>query len=328
MSFAHRPSARIEIAGQSLSAAEAGLKSLDLALGLGCHGRAEMTFWTGSKFAGASSGEACTIELGADGDETLVLTGEVIARRQERDGIVLEALDKSSKLSRLRQTITFEDSSIDDIVLRIAGEADMSANSDADDTLSIYYVTAHRPLWDHLRDLAALGGRDLHTDADGTLLFLEGGAGSDHTLRYGAELLGWNVIAGETPTPTTFAAHGTASQSGTWHWVGTDPLGEEPGQARVIGAFADQELADTASGASAARSARAALQGQLLVTGNAALRPADAVTVTDLPGGDPDGMRIRAVRHRLDGETGFTTTLEIEGGGDGGGLLGLLGGLV
>ena len=328
MSFAHRPSARIEIAGQSLSAAEAGLQTLEVALGLGRHGRAELTLWTGSKFAGASAGEACTIELGAEGDETLVLTGEIIARRQERDGIVLEALDKSGKLSRLRQTITFEDSSIDDIVSRIAGEADMSVQSDAGDTLAIYYVTAHRPLWDHLRDLAALGGRDLHTGADGTLLFLEGGAGTDHTLRYGAELLGWTVIAGETPVPTTFAAHGTASQSGTWHWIGTDPLGEDPGQARVIGAFADQSLADTASEASAARSARAALQGQLLVTGDAALRPADTVSVTDLPGGDPDGMRICAVRHRLDGETGFTTTLDIQGGGDGGGLLGLVGGLI
>ena len=258
-----------------------------------------MTVWTGSKFASAAAGEEITIALGAMGDETLVMTGQVSAKRQTRDGIVIEALDASGPLSRARQTITFEDSSVDDIVSRIAGEADMQFSSDASDTLNIYYVAAHRPLWDYLRDLSVLTGRDLNVDPEGKLLFLKGGAGSDHTLRYGAELMAWNVHAGETPTPTSFAAHGTSSSSGTWHWIGTDPLGEEPGQARVIGAFADQSLADTATEASATMAARAALQGHLLITGNATIRAADTATITDLPGGDPDGLRVRAVQHLL-----------------------------
>ena len=302
------------------------MQSLSVSLGLGCHGRADMTLWTGSKFADSAAGDAFELSLGPKDDEVPVMTGTVIGRHQTTGGLKIEALDSSGILSRTRLSITFEESSVDDIVSRIASEADLDVTSDAGDTLSIYYVSAHRPLWDHLRELARLTGRDLSVDPEGQIRFLADGAGSEHTLRYGAELITWDVVATETPVPLAFAAHGTASESGNWHWVGSDPLGEEPGHARVIGTFADRSLADAAAEASAARASRAALQGRLTVTGNAELRPADTIQVTDLPGGDPDPLRIRTVHHSIDGETGFTTTLEIEGGGDGGGLLGALAG--
>lgn len=328
MSYVYRPSARIEIAGQSLSSAEAGLRYLAVDLGLGRHGSAQLTLWAGSKFSDVVSGDACTIALGSEGDETQVFCGQVSVRRQQTDGVVIEMLDTSSALSRTRQSITFEESSIDDIVARLTTEVGIGVTSDARETLAIYYVAAHRTLWDHLRDLADLTGRDLSVDASGDLVFLESGSGADHSLRYGAELLDWTIEAGETPRSTTFAAHGTASQSGTWHWIGTDPLGKDPGQARVVGVFSDQSLADTATEASAAYASRASLQGTVFVTGNTALRPADSITISDLPGGDPDPLRIRTVRHRFGGERGFTTVLGVEGGGAGGGLLAQIGGLL
>lgn len=324
MAYAFRPNAVTEIAGRSLTAAEAGLQSLDIGLGLGCHGWAELSLWPGSAFAGAAPGDALTLALGPDGDEVAVLTGTVSARRHEAGAVVIEALDLSGALGRARSTITFEATSVADIVQRLADEASLQIDSDTTESLSIYYVQADRPLWDYLRDLARLTGRDLGVAADGMLLFRKPDAGSTHTLRYGAELIRWRVTADETPVAIARGAHGTASQSGNWHWIDADPMGEDPGPARIEGVLSDRDLAEIATDAAASRATRAALGGWLLVTGDAELRPADSITVTDLPGGDPDPLRIRSVRHRLDGATGFTSLLEVEGGGSASGLGGLL----
>ncbi len=281
-----------------------------------------MTLWPGSAFADAGPGDTVALSIGPAGDELPVLTGTVTARHSERDAVVIEALDLSGALGRARTTITFEETRLGDIVRRIADEASMQADTDATETLSIYYVQAHRPLWDHLRDLSTLTGRDLAVDADGVLLFRKPEGGTTRTLRYGAELISWRVTGEEAPLAIARAAHGTASVSGNWHWVDPDPLGEEPGPARVEGVLTDRDMAATATDAATGRSERAALGGWLLVTGDAEIRPADSAAVTDLPGGDPDPLRIRTVRHSLDGVTGFTTLLEVEGGGTAGGLLG------
>lgn len=322
MTYAYRPNAVIDIAGQTLTAAEAGLQSLNVTLGLGRHGRADMTFWSGSKFASANAGDPFTLAIGQKDDETQVMTGTITARGQNTDSVVLEALDQGGTLSQTRSSITFEESTISDIVTRIADEAGVQAQADGDDTLSIYYVAPQRPLWDHLRDLARLTGRDLSVDPEGQLLFQPADNGASHTLRHGAELMGWQVHTGETPGSVTYGAHGTSSESGNWHWIGTDPLGENPGLARIIGALSDRSLADTASEAHAEAMDRAAIFGHLAITGNARIRPADSAIVTDLPGGDPNPLRVRGVHHQLGGDTGFVTCLDIEGGDASGGLLG------
>lgn len=326
MSYSYRPSARIEIAGQSLSAAEAGLEALLLSCGLGRHGHVEMALWTASKFADAQPGDSCTVALGGMDDEVLVFTGWIAGRRQQAGAIVLEALDAGGALSRARQTVTFEDSSIDDIVAQLAQEAGLDVQSDASDVLPIHYVSAARPVWDHLRDLARLTGRDLQVDPEGVLLFLEAGAGAQHDLRHGAELIDWRVIAADVPMALAYGPHGGEAAGGSWHHIGADPLGETPGPARIVGSFSAQVLADSATEAEATRVARAGLGGTLTVTGNAALRPGDRLTVTGLPGGDPGPLRIRAVEHHLSGDQGFVTRVTVEGGGDGG-LFGL-GGLI
>ncbi len=326
MSYSYRPSARIEIAGQSLSAAEAGLETLTLSCGLGRHGRVEMALWTASKFAGAQPGDSCAVALGAMGDEVTVLTGQISGRRQETGAIVLEALDVGGALSRARQTATFEENSSDDIVAQLAQEAGLNVRSDASDILPIHYVSAARPVWDHLRDLARLTGRDLQIDPEGVLLFLEAGAGAQHEIRHGAELLDWQITAEDTPVALTYGPHGGEAAGGSWHHIGADPLGEAPGPARIVGSFSSQAVADTATEAEATRVARAGQGGTLTVTGNAALRPGDTLSVTGLPGGDPDPLRIRVVEHHLSGARGFVTHLTVEGGGDGG-LFGL-GGLI
>lgn len=322
MTYTYRPNAVIEIAGQSLSAAEAGLQNLSVNLGLNRHGSADLTVWPGSKFANVAEGDAIKLAIGPVGDEIAVMTGQISARQQMSDRIVLEALDQGAGLSRKRTTITFEESKISDIVTRLADENGMTSQVDGSDTLSIYYILGHRPLWDHLRDLARLTGHDLSVDADGKLLFQSGDTDETHTLRYAADLLSWRLSATENPEPVTYAAHGTASESGNWHWIGTDPLGDDPGLARIEGVFSERNLANAATNASATATTRARTSGHLNIIGNANIRPADSATVEGVPGGDPDPLRVRNVHHQFDGLAGFVTCLEVEGGGSGGGLLG------
>ena len=76
MSFVFRPSAKVEIDGQSLTAAEAGLECLEVVLALGAHGFAALELWPRSKFASAAPGAAVVVSLG---DDETVLTGKVAA---------------------------------------------------------------------------------------------------------------------------------------------------------------------------------------------------------------------------------------------------------
>jgi hypothetical protein len=322
MTHVFRPSARIEIAGQELSAAEAGLQRLAVSLALGGHARADLGFWPRSKFAGARPGDAATIALGAAGEEETVLTGTVTAVRQGRDTLGIEVMDPGATLSLTRRTLIFEETAIDEIVSRLAAEADVSVEADAAGDLAIYYVDPARPLWNHLRGLAALSGSDLFSAADGTLLFRQPGGGASHTLRHGAELLDWRIAARPPSAAIAAGAHGDKSGSGTWHWVAPDPLGDAPEPTRIHGVLADVDGADAATQAAKSRVANAAFGGHVVLSGAAEIRPADSAVLEDIEGGDPDPLRILRVRHSLDGDRGFLTVLDVEGGGAGGGLLG------
>ena len=324
MAYVFRPNAVTEIAGRRLTAAEAGLERLTVTSALGCHGMADLVLWPQSAFASAAPGETLTLSLGPQDDEETVLTGTVATQRQGTGAVVIQALDASGALGRLRTTAVFERTSLADIVHKLADEAGVRAEADGDEMLPIYYVLPDRPVWDHLRDLARLTGRDLAVGADGCLLFRDPGAGAVHGLRHGADLIRWSIGRESAAAELAHAPHGSASSSGNWHWIDPDPAGATPSPTRIEGVLSDRDLATTATGAASERAGRAALEGWLLITGDAAIRPGDSVTVADLPGGDPGPMRVRMVGHRLDRDTGFTTFLQVEGGGSAGGLLGFL----
>ena len=111
-----------------------------------------------------------------------------------------------------------------------------------------------------------------------------------------------------------------------WHWLLADPLGAEADPARIVGGITNRDAAERASAASAFRGQAAGARGRLVTVGRPAIRPGDSVTLLDVPGDGLDSLRVRQVHHRLDGRTGFTTALDVEGGG-GEGAFGALGGL-
>src|SRR6185295_4686285 len=63
-----RPAVVVELAGRQLTAAEAGLGTLQVRLGRGTHDAATLTLWPRSKLATAGVGDPLAVQLGADPD--------------------------------------------------------------------------------------------------------------------------------------------------------------------------------------------------------------------------------------------------------------------
>jgi phage protein D len=312
-----RPNARITIDGSELGADEAALVRLRIDLACaGAHDHAELLLWPRSRFADAAPGAAMAIALGERGSEAAVWTGELSARRQQPDTIVLEGLAATIALSRSTRSQSYRDQSVADIVRDLAGNVAVD-KAEGELTLNAYHVDNRRPVWSHLRALARLVGADLGSAAGGGLRFVPAaGAVTPTPLRFGADLLDWQIAAVATPSAAAVAAQGAASEQGDarFHWLTHDPVGAGAGATPLAAALATRDGAQTVAKALEQRAQRAAFSGSVLIAGRPALRPGDAVELVDLPGGNPGVMRIRAVRHTLDARSGFLTRLQLEGG--------------
>ncbi|CAD5366036.1 Phage protein D [Rubrivivax sp. A210] len=311
-----RPYARLTVDGQALGADESGLVRLKLALaGDGGHDSAQLVLWPGSKFADAAPGATVTIALGERDDETEVFAGELQARSQQPQQVVLDALAATLALSRGSKSQAFLNQSVADIVRDLAGEVQID-QALATLKLPAWHVDNRRPLWRHLQDLARLVDADLCSAADGSLRFVPAGSPAAPTLlRYGADLLDWRLSTVAEATPAAVAAAGAGSEQGEarWHWLRHDPVGAGAGPTLLPAGLASSDGAQGVADGLSARAKRSSVRGELLLPGRPALRPGDVVQLQDLPGGDPGALRVRAVLHTLDGASGFLTRLRVEG---------------
>ena len=344
MSFVFRPAAKVEIDGQGLTAAEAGLERLEVVLAVGAHGFAALELWPRSKFASAAPGAAVVVTLG---DGETVLTGKVAAVAKRASSLRIEALDATAPLSTTRISSTFRDLSVADIVNNLAGEAGVDTDTvDGDLKLESYAVDTRLTLWRHLKDSGGAHRGRPAANPDGKLRFTTpAGGAAKRTLRFGADLLEWRTIdRAETPAPG-FAAHGATSEGGSraWHNLLPDPLGASPPWSRIFGALRSREAADTAVKAAGRSGRRGADAGLGADPRRAGARPGDVVEISGLDGGGISlpgvgdvgiggaggGTPYRAIsiRHCFDGTSGFTTALELEGTGEDASLLGALGAL-
>lgn len=320
-----RPSVRISVNGRSLSAAEAALLSLRLDLCLnGAHDAVLLTLWPQSTLADSQVGDTLSIALGERDAEQDQLTGQVSAVRHSLRSVTLEGLGASAVLSRTFVAQTFLNQSVGQIVRDLAGSASISIDQvQADLQLGAWHVDSSRPVWSHLQQLARLSGADLGLGATGGLRFVPADAASTPTqLRYGAELLDWELARAESQEPPQVAALGAGSEAGSEksHWLRHDPGAGS--RNRIQAGLVTKDAADAAAKALKDASSRAALRGRVWIVGNAALRPGDTVELADLPGQSPGTLRVLALQHRLDTPSGFVTRLSVEsaGGSSAGGL--------
>lgn len=325
-----RPNAIITMDGQKFTSAEAGLVSLRLDLGFNTHDRLEMTLWADSTLSNVSPGSELIIELsnelvsdnlrssaggllGASNDNAL-WTGTIDIVQSNAGQLHLSGLASSAQLSQSRMSATWADQSITDIIKDMAGELD--AEIEADLQLSNYSIDNSRSVWSYLYDLAQLTGAELSSAGSGGLRFvLAAKGGASISLRYGADLIDWHLSEKQTSTLTLAAEHGASSSQGKekWHWLAHDPVGAGADSTVIPSAFSSREAADLFSKAAQLRQKRSSMQGEVWVGGRIDLRPGGLVELTGLPRGDSGTLRIKAVTHQLDGQSGFITALAVEG---------------
>jgi len=313
-----RPTATIDIDGQSLTAPEAALVRLRVDLSLGRHDIAELLFWRNSKFKETGPGANIEVSLGSDGSDSLVFTGQVDEARSTESVVVLKAIGATAGLTAERKSQTFVQQKAADIVKDLASSITIDA-VDADLELFSYSVDGRRSVWQHLNDLAQLSGAYVSSTPKGALQFTVPRTGTaDHTLRYGAALLEWDFSQRPEPSVPKVVPNGSASEAGRekWHWLLNDPSGgSDP--ARLVGAFHSRDAADALQKALEARAKRSAIKGTFTAVGDPAIRPGDLVKLEDLPTADPGLLRLLSVKHTLDGGRGFLTLAVAESGGAG-----------
>jgi hypothetical protein len=311
-----RPNAQVTIAGRSLSAAEGAIVSLRVDLGLmHAHDGVSIIVWPRSKFASAAPGDAISVALGDLGSEVDVLAGEVLTVQPRPDGTSIAGVSATIALSRLYKSHGYVNPTVGDVVNDLVGSAAVD-RVDAPLKLGAWHAENRTSVWQQLQALARLSGADLGSAADGSLRFVSPAPqGAPTRLRYGAELLHWDLAQTAAPAAPALAPHGAGSAAGSsrWHWLSHDPVGADADASRVRGALATVDAAQAAGQALGDRAARQGRRGRLLLVGNAALRPGATVQLADLPGDDPGTLRVTAVQHRLDRSSGFLTRLMVEG---------------
>jgi phage protein D len=314
-----RPTATLTVDGRARSMPEAAVAALrvDLALGA-CHDRATLSLWSRSDFADVEPGATVAIALGFGDQRTDVFTGAAEVVDAVPGGVVIEALSTTAELSRVRVAQAYLQQSVGDIVRDLVGKGGGTVGEvDAPRQLPAYHVDERRPVWQHLVDLARLASCELCGDARGAVCCRAPRRGAaDRRLRHGAELLGWRLGDHRAlPDPIPVVPYGAASENGSaaWHLVLRTPDGESPsGPSVVQAAVRDRDLAQALDTGRRAARDRAAGGGEVIITGDAGLRPGALVTVADLPDRDPRDLRVLAVSHVMDGAQGFVTTLRTE----------------
>jgi len=315
-----RPDAKLTIDGRALSAAEAALESVTVDLSVsGAHDRFRCRLGHLSPFADAAAGADAELELGYGDDLETVLTGTVSLVERAPWGLAIEGLSATGALSASRVGRSYVGQTAADVVNDlVSGAGGTAGEISASHTLSVFHVDERRTVWTHVRQLARLTGSELSSDAQGAVNFRPVKTGSaDHTLRYGADLLAWDVGPRDAAGPeVSVVPFGAASEEGTekWHILLREPDGGSPsGPTLVPAALRDRDGAQALQDALAATAARGANTAVLVAVGDGSIRAGDLVELSEMPSGEDGTLRAVAVTHILQRGSGFRTALRLEG---------------
>jgi phage protein D len=285
--------------------------------------------------AGIAVGDPVTVALGLDASPSGVFTGTVAEACPSVDGTTFVAVGSFQALLDLHVAVSYADRTVGGIARDLATQASLAVGTVEDGPLlPRFAVDARRNALEQLRDLAGRFGLDLYADRRGRLLLQplpepSGGPGvpavtvaARATLGYGREVLdagsrhhrsAWESVSvgGQSPSSSRGAS--------TTAWLTTDDdvaRGDAGSGSRRL--HVTDPLARTKALARAAaegRLRRATVETRILtarVPGRPDLDLGDDVQAEAMPAGLPAGRgQVRWLRHRLDGRTGFTTTVGV-----------------
>jgi phage protein D len=310
-----RPAARLTVDGRALTLAEAAIAECTVESGvLGQHDRATIVLGPLSPLLETAPGARAELAVGYGDDTETVLTGTVDRVGQVPWGTRLEVLSASSALDGVRVGRAYVQQTVGDIARDLLGQGGVQTGEiDGGATLAVYHVDERRSAWHHLRALAGLFAVELSSGGDGAVnLHAPRRGRADHTLRAGAELLGW--VAGgnaERAARRPTAPFSAASEQGSdaWGLVHHEPGGDN----EIAPAVRDRDGATARDDALDAARQRAEGFARASVTGNAAIRAGDLVELDGVERAEGT-YRALAVTHKLD-EDGFVSRLTLEAAG-------------
>lgn len=296
---------------------------------------AEIHLAPGPDAPAVALGDAGSISLGYEdaGAET-VFTGVVEGVRRTIAGATrITVAGAGAALSRLRVNQAYEGQSAGAIVRDLAGRAGVSTGTVEDGIDFPYTVVDDRTgAWGHVARLARLSGHLAYVTPTGELFFAPYAEGEPaQSFAYGADLLALEVAeAAPVVGAVTAVGEGAAGSQGAeaWGWLVKDPAavtreggtGDPP---RLVqdGALRSSDAVQAAAEGVALAASRMGLTGRLLVPGAPAVAVGSTVEVADAPQEALGGsFLVRRVRHRFSKREGFTTLLDVSGGGSAGGL--------
>ncbi len=266
----------------------------------------------------ASPGDKAVLSLDGGEGSLTVLTGKVCSIRRVLSQIHVTIADVAGDLAAYRPSNTFQGQDAKSVANRLASDVSATTGTvDIDLDLAVYVAHPARTAAEHISYLASLAGGIAYSEGDGTLNVRKRPSGSaDHALKYGREVVTYEVTSASTINPQRFAmGFGPAGSGGASNALrhSVEPV---PGSAAKGGVGVRRLPDPTVRVPSAASNASGALQGleaayAKQVTASCfllpALRPGGVIEVQSLPDGLATGpWLLTRVEHTFERGSGGT----------------------
>jgi prophage tail gpP-like protein len=285
----------------------------------------------------ADPGDPLTLTLdGGEGGKT-VFTGVVQAIHRGLRAIEVTAHDALGRLARYRPATTFAQASAGTIIKALASDAGADLGNITDGVMLAFYAAdPSRNAAEHAARLAGWSGALLTVDGDGglTATVLDTGT-ADLALRYGREIMAFDIVHGADPDTAVVAGESGAGSADSPDALrlAADPFaGNRPDGPSLGTSWSWEPALRTADATAAAGAARQTMlkahqqTGTLRAFAQPKLRPGVVIELADLPDDLPKGpFWLDRVRHTLTAQGAFTSAHLLGDGGGGASLLSALG---
>ncbi|MFM2375069.1 MAG: hypothetical protein RLZZ165_166 [Bacteroidota bacterium] len=267
-------------------------------------------------------GDAVTIQLGqVDEGTKKVFTGIVTELSHQTAGYVIHCSSGLQALTLRCVNKSYEQQKAGDIVSDIASIAKCKKGKVSGGlSYPSYAIGAERHLLSHLLTLAARDGFDVYADADDRLCYTAFSGSPTHRLGYGAEIISYFSeeqaatldgveVYGESP-----ASLGQGDKAYSWLTKGEVRGRAGKGSGNLL-RVADPSIRNQSAAGTAAERIFATLgsarKGHVNAMGTPGPVLGGAIAMAGLPDGGPSGsFKITGIKHTLDKQNGFITTVD------------------
>lgn len=269
-----------------------------------------------------AEGDDVKVKLGYKDGLSTIFKGVVAEVEWHTDKVIVEVESLFRQLTALRTNTYFENAFAGDIARALVGETELSNGRIEPGLRFAYYaIGSNSSAWNQLYALARQCGFDFFADADDKVVFgMPLPTGAPELFSFGTNILELRVVQtqqtiegvevfGESP-----ASFGAGPDGATWFTKSEVKGSAGNGKKRRLFVPAAREQQTAASIASNLWKQWSPKKTcQLRTLGKASLALGGMVQVSGMPADGQNGTyKITGVSHKLGGDTGFVTTVDME----------------